>query len=106
MKRKIFALIIGLIFLIFSLLFIKSDNVYRVQEIISPVSIVINNTKFEISDLDCFDSSFSEKNKYLAEKLNITETEAFLIGNLGKYWASGLLKGRPGILRMIMIWFT
>ncbi len=95
MKRKIFALIIGLIFLIFSLLFIKSDNVYRVQEIISPVSIVINNTKFEISDLDCFDSSFSEKNKYLAEKLNITETEAFLIGNLGKYWASGLLKGRP-----------
>lgn len=94
MKRKISALIIGIIFIIFSLLFIKSDNMYTVKNVLSPTSIILNNGEFKIADFDCFDCNFSDKNRYLAKKLNITEEEAFIIGNLGKYWATGLLKNR------------
>lgn len=94
MKKNICILLIGLFFIIMSLFFAKNDELYRVKKVISPLNIVLNKYNFELRDLDCFDSVFSEKNKQLSSSLGISEEEAFILGNLGKYWASGFMENR------------
>ena len=94
MKKKLCILFIGLSFLLTSLIFIHHDEIYKVKSVNSPTNIVLNKTKLNINDYDSFDSQFTPKNESLAKNLNITEEEAFILGNLGKYWASNLLKGR------------
>lgn len=74
--------------------FIPHDRIYRVKEVISPVNIVLDKTGLKLKNTDCFDSVYSEKNAVLAKNLGMTEEEAFIFGNLGKYWAENLLKGR------------
>lgn len=67
---------------------------YHVDEVISPKEFVLNGENIKYDEFDCFDSKFTKHNEILAEKFNITEAEAFIFGNLGKYWASNLMKGR------------
>ena len=94
MNKKFSILIIGFIFILTSLIFANNDKVYKVSNVISPKRIVIGDLELSFKDLDCFDTKFTDKNKELAKNLKISEEEAFIMGNLGKYWASGLLKGR------------
>ena len=94
MNKKFCILIIGFIFVATSLMFARNDKIYKVSDIISPKIVVMGNSELVFNELDCFDTKYTDKNKALAEKLNITEDEAFIMGNLGKYWALGLLKGR------------
>lgn len=99
MRKKIYALIIGCAFICTSLIFTHHDEIYKVTNINSPVDIVLNGAELTIKDYDCFDSYFTPKNESLAKDLQIKEEEAFILGNLGKYWASNLLKGRFVILK-------
>lgn len=76
-------------------MFYKENNEYEVLKVISPVEIELSESEvFKFDDLDSYDSTFSEKNKILALNLNLTEKEAFIIGNLAKYWSSNILSGR------------
>ena len=65
-----------------------------VLKVNSPIEFLFEDGNYSISGYDCFDSSYSEKNKILAKKLNITEDEAFIFGNLAKYWTKNILEGR------------
>ena len=71
-----------------------NNKTYKVTSVVSPVSFVIENKAYRLEGFSCFDTYFSENNKKLAEKLNISEEEAFIAGNLGKYWAENILKSR------------
>ena len=94
MNKNFCILFIGFAFILTTLLFVRHDESYRVVDVVSPTYIVLNKKDVKLNDLDCFDTTFTLKNKNLAKKLNITEEEAFIMGNLGKYWAKNLLKGR------------
>lgn len=70
------------------------EKLYKVLEAKTPADISLEGREFIIKDYDCFDTAFTAKNKKLADSLSITEQEAFVLGNLSKYWANNLLKGR------------
>ncbi len=72
---------------------VPHDKTYKVIDVESPTNITLDNGNFELKELDCFDSAFTQHNKELARHLGITEQEAFLLGNLGKYRFENLLKG-------------
>ena len=60
-----------------------SIEVTYVKEVTSPVEIKLKgNVVYRLNDFDCFDSYYSDKNKTLAAKLNLTEDEALILGNL------------------------
>lgn len=99
MNKKFCIFIIGLIFIFTSLIFSHSDKYYKVSDVITPKRIAMGNLELTFDELDCFDTKYTDKNKELAKKLKISEDEAFIMGNLGKYWASGLLKGRSVLLK-------
>lgn len=66
-----------------------------VNEVTSPVEIKLKgDVVYRLNDFDCFDSYYSSKNTNLASKLNLSEDEAFILGNLAKYWAKNLLDNR------------
>lgn len=94
MLKKISAIIIIVLFVIVSITMIPHEKVHRVTEIISPKEILLDSAHFEFKDYNTFDPYFSKNNLELAKQLNLSETEAFIIGNLGKYWAENHLKGR------------
>ena len=95
--KTLTAIILILSLLGFSLM--PKDEELRVKTAISPTKIEFENENhLSISDIQTFDSDFSQKNKTLAQKFGITEEEAFIIGNLAKYWAQNLLNGRDIIL--------
>ena len=61
----------------------------------SPTEFIMEDGEgIRLSDYTNFDTEYTEKNKELAKKFNITEDEAFIIGNLGKYWAKNIIEGR------------
>jgi len=94
-SKIISIIIIILLFILFLIFLYPREQEYFVKEIISPVEIVLENGDvFKFKDLETFDAEFSHKNKILAEKTGLSEEEAFIIGNLGKYWAISLLRGR------------
>ena len=96
MKKYITAIIILFyIFFLFSyLIFYNTDNL-KVVDIKSPIEIEFENDKnLKLKDYDVFDDKYTIKNKNLANKQDITEDEAFIYGNLGKYWAKKFLYGR------------
>lgn len=94
MKKKL-SILFAIILCVFTVIFLAPPkNVYRINKVISPKEFVINNSHFTLEGIDCFDSAYTEHNKNLAKNLNLTETEAFLFGNLGKNWAYNLMKGR------------
>ena len=94
MKKNTCIILLIVIFLLSSVFFVPHEKIYKVKDVLSPVNIILNRGEFILKDFDCFDSNFTDKNKSFADKLNITEEEAFITGNLGKNWASNLLKGR------------
>ena len=96
MQRKISYIVILILFFILFLIFLyPKEKEYYVKDVISPVEILLSsNRNFKLNNLETFDNYFSEKNKKIASKLKISEEEAFIIGNLGQYWALNLLKGR------------
>lgn len=94
MAKKIFLLFLSILFITIALIFNCNDKMYKVKKIESPIRINLGKVEFQLKGYDCFDSKFTDKNKNLANHLNITEEEAFILGNLGKYWTEGILKGR------------
>lgn len=95
MSKKILSIVfVAVMFLFCVTTLIPNDKTYKVKNIISPKVFLLNDKEFIIKDLETFDSEFSENNRKLSKNLSITEEEAFILGNLGKYWASNLLKNR------------
>ena len=95
MLKKISIILLFLLFITFAVFFLQSDRSFRVSEVISPVEIMLEEGGvYKIDGLETFDSHFTRKNKILAQNLGISEEEAFILGNLGKYWAENLLSGR------------
>lgn len=71
------------------------EKEYYVREVISPTEFILDNGEiFKVKGLESFDPYFSSRNKELASKLNLSEEDAFVTGNLGKYWARNILEGR------------
>jgi len=68
---------------------------YTVSEVISPIEFILNNSlNYKLKDVETFDSDYTEHNKILAEKLGISEDEAFITGSMGRDWAKNILSGR------------
>ena len=81
-------------FVICSIFIVPHDKIYIVNDVISSDVFKLDNNIYKLKNIETFDTTFSDKNRELAEKFNITENEAFVLGNLAKYWSSGLMKGR------------
>lgn len=81
-------------FVLSAIFFVPHNKIKRVESIISPSKFLIDNKLIEIDNIEYFDNSFSSKNKTLAKELNISEAEAFVLGNLSKYWAENLMQNR------------
>ena len=96
LKKKISIICLILLAISYSIFFLLTKEKFLyVSKVVSPVEFILeNNQKFSITGVDYFDSYFSEKNKIYAKKFNISEEEAFIIGNLGKYWAKNLVENR------------
>ena len=94
MLKKISVCIIILAFLLCVLFCVKRDKNLIVTRVVSPVEFVLETKDFKFADLETFDRTYSEKNKNLAKNLGITETEAFILGNLAYNWAYNLMKGQ------------
>ena len=83
------------ILLLIAFLRLPKEKEFCVKNVISPTEIQLNNDKIlKFDDIQTFDASYSSKNKELAAKFGISEDEAFIIGNLAKYWSQNLLNGR------------
>lgn len=95
MFRYISIFIIVISFIIYSVFFIPKDKQVYVKKVLSPVEIILDSDeKVELENFETFDSTFTERNKELAKKFNLTEEEAFILGNFAKNWAKNLLEGR------------
>ena len=96
MRTKIIGITILILLFINFLIFLNpSIEETYVNEVTSPVEIKLKgNVVYRLNDFDCFDSYYSSKNTNLASKLNLSEDEAFILGNLAKYWAKNLLDNR------------
>lgn len=99
LKKKISILVILVLFILCLIFLVPHDKTYKILEVKSPKHLVLENGDFIFEDLDCFDSVFTSHNKELASHLNISETEAFVLGNLGKDYVENLLKGRSVYLK-------
>ena len=83
-----------LTFLVFEFLY-KNYDEHKIVKVISPIEFIVDNDDtIRLSNINTFDADYTESNKKLANALNINEDEAFILGNLGKYWANHLLKER------------
>ena len=81
-------------FIINAIFFVPHKKFYRILDVKSPLEFVLDKKIFKLENLETFDSKFTTRNKELANKLSITEEEAFVLGNLGKYWTANLMQGR------------
>ena len=81
-------------FVISTVFIIPHDKIFRVDDVISSNEFVLDNNTYKLKNIETFDTAFTPRNKELAKNLNITENEAFVLGNLAKYWTSSLMKGR------------
>ena len=98
-KKKISIFVVILIFILCFIFFIPKNKECTVVSVDSPISIHLENSNFNITDLESFDDTFSEHNKITAKSLGISEIDAFVLGNLSKYWAKNLLEGRSVIIK-------
>lgn len=94
LKKSLSIAFLIIMFVISSIFFIPHKKLLQVNDIHTSTEFILNNTKHTIPDIEAFDPYFSIKNKNLALNLNISEEEAFILGNLSKYWAENLLKNR------------
>ena len=96
-KKLSCIIFLSIMFFTFLIIFCFSDSrdEHIITKVISPAEFVLENGEnYVLSDIDTFSADYTEKNKYLAKTLNITEDEAFILGNLGKYHTKNLLEGR------------
>jgi len=98
-KKKISIIFVISLFLLTSVFFIPHDKIYKVIDCVSPTEISLDKKVFKFNDLETFDSYFSDKNKNLAKAFNISEEDAFILGNLGKYWTKNLINNRKVIIK-------
>jgi len=94
LKTKLTITFIAVMFVLCFVFIIPREKTHKIIGIKSPTEIVLDNGELKIKDLDCFDGFYSDKNSKLSKKLGISEDEAFILGNLGKYWAENLVKNR------------
>lgn len=90
-------LIIGFLILLYIMLFlfIPQDKGYIVCSITSPLDIKLcDGNVFTSKKFQTFDDLYTEKNKKYAQLFNISNDEAFILGNFGKYWAEKILYGK------------
>lgn len=99
LKKSLSIIFIVLMFVMTVIFIIPHDKTYKVININSPTSIELDSGVFKFQDLESFDSTYSIKNSLLAKSLNITEEEAFILGNLSKTWAENLIKGRTVLVQ-------
>lgn len=97
-KGKVFSVVFLLIlffaFLLLHFLF-GSREERIVTDVISPYEFVFDDgTVFRLEGIETFSADYTEHNKELANSLNITEDEAFILGNFGKYWAKNLVQDK------------
>ena len=96
-KKLISILFIVLLFILF-LIFYSNKNNYKydtIINVISPVEIQLENSGiYQLTNIQTFDAFYSDKNSTIAKKFNMTEDEAFIFGNLAKYWAKNILEHR------------
>ena len=74
--------------------FLPNDKPVKITEVISPTEFIINGNPHKIKDFETFDNYFSKRNQDLAKRLEISEIEAFILGNLAKNWARDYMQGR------------
>ncbi len=88
--------IIFIVFLFFAaaVFIVPQTKMHKVKDVLSPLNILLDSGQYRISGYDCFDPEYTDKNSKLASKFGISEKDAFILGNLGKYWAATTLKGR------------
>lgn len=94
MLKKISIGFVILAFIVLSVLLSMRDKISTVVEVYSPTEMSLVDGSFVIKDFESFDSYFSIQNEKYAESLGITKEEAFILGNLAKYWAINLMSGR------------
>ena len=91
--KTLTATLVILLLIAFSLL--PKEKEFCVKNVISPTEIQLDNDEIlKFDDIQTFDANYSLKNKELAANFGISEDEAFIIGNLAKYWSQNLLNGR------------
>ena len=94
LKTKLCIIFIAVMFVLSFVFIVPHEKSYKIVNIKSPTEVVLDNGELKINDFDCFDGFYSDKNRKLSKKLDITEDEAFILGNLGKYWTENLVKNR------------
>lgn len=99
-KKNLSIIFVILIFLFCVIFIIPHDKAYKVIDVISPNSFLLNNRKiFKISEIETFDAEFTQKNSFLAKNVGISEADAFILGNLAKEKARNLMKGRKVFIK-------
>ena len=97
-RKKLVCIVILVIFFITFLVLdflCNNHGEFVVQKVISPIEFILNNNKvYKITSIQTFDPDYTQNNRILSQKLGINEDEAFILGNLGKYWAKNLMEGR------------
>ena len=94
-KKVICVIVLILMFMTFFVINIyRHPNERQIVKVNSPVEFILDNGEFKLDGFDTFDQDYTNKNKFLAQNLGISENEAFILGNFGKYWAQNILDGR------------
>ena len=99
MPKRISIVFIILMLLLTLIFCIPQNKNYKVIDDRTPSEIFLDKKQIVFNDFECFDTAFTNKNKYYAEKFDISEEEAFVLGNLGKYWAEKNIKNRKIYLK-------
>lgn len=94
-KKTICILILIILFAVQALFCGTQKRESVIKSVISPSEFTLESGEnIKISGFDFFNPDFGSKNKTYAEKFGITESEAFILGNLAKYYSENLLLNR------------
>ncbi len=96
-KKVICIAILSLMFFAFLIInhVLKRQVEVTITKVISPLEFITDrNERYVLKDIDVFMPEYTEYNKKIADQLGLTEDEAFILGNLGKYWAKERVEGR------------
>ena len=101
MSKKNLSIVFILLMFLFCVIFIiPHDKTYKIVNVISANTFILNSGKvFKVDEIETFDNKFTPKNKDLAKDLHISEIDAFLLGNLAENKANSLMKGRKVFIK-------
>lgn len=98
LSKKISILLLCIFYILFLIIYNINKSYYEeytINEVISPCEIITESDySYKLEDCETFDLGYTEHNKKLAKKLNMTEDEGFIFGAFGKYWANNILSQR------------